>query len=740
MGRAERWGARAGLWATAVSLVVLGWPLRARGAAPVITNVQSTPSTNSVVITWDTDVEADSRVDFGPTRALGSYMEMEEATTLHSITLTDLPCDTYLFSVTSSNQDGATTEDDGGHYFLFALPCARLELASHWWSDSCEANPGSGDGVAGPGESLDLSLRVLNRGGADATAAQVAVSTSTSDVAVTPSSVSLGTVEAYDTSLFFQPEDAFFTVDIGREVACGTRMSFTVTMTCDQGSWQETFVVPVGSTAPLLIEEDFSVEDPPTAWTLEDGGDLGETWTTANPGGRPLPEGMSGNVEILDSDYFGEDGIQEDSLVSPSVVCTDAAHVDLTFRSFLWAFQSGNEESAFVDVSTDGGSTWQTVEAWRVSVGNPPAVEFPPTEADPGESVPVFLDLSAWAAGHSDVRVRFRYLGNYGYYWMVDDVTVAAWESGGSCSATPCCALPTGLSSPSAADENGLCADEGVRITWAADPSAWGDEGLSGPVRGYRVFRDTTDASGFIAYGATSWVDTGGANNTAYEYSVKYINTCGEEASTATVSGTDAYQPAIPTITGESTNACPATTVNLSTEGGMSSYQWRKDGSPVGTDSASYTATESGTYTVSYTNASGCSGTSAGHDVVIQTCSVAPAPDGREGTTPMRGVKSGSDITVTFDSTTCPAPSYNLYYGPLSSVSSYAWTGAACGIANGSSWTPPSGNTFWIIVGDSGAMESSWGLKRIGGVESQRSTSASGLCGNSLIDTTSTCP
>ncbi|MEW5763510.1 MAG: hypothetical protein ACOYXN_04005 [Acidobacteriota bacterium] len=735
MGRAKRRGTRAGLFSVAVWIAALSSAL---WAGPVITDVQVSEITDTTAtVTWTTNEAADSRVDFGPTRALGSYVEVEEAGTSHSITLTDLPCDTYLFSVTSSNQDGTTTEDDGGQYHLFTLDCARLEVASHWWMDSCDSSPG--DGLAGPGETLDLTLRILNRGGTDATAAQVAVSTSTSGVTVTPSSVSLDTVEAYDTTLFFQPEDASFTVDIGRDVPCGARMSFTVTMTCEQGSWQETFVIPVGSPAAYLLEEDFSEDDPPTGWSLEDGGDAGQTWTTANPAERPLPEGMSGYVEILDSDHYGEGGIQEDSLVSPSLDCTDAVSVDLTFRSFLWAFQTGHEESAFVDVSTDGGTTWQTVETWRVSVGNPPAGGFPP-EADPGESVPVVLDLSDLAAGHSDVRVRFRYLGHYGYYWMVDDVKVAAWESGGSCSATPCCDVPSGLSAPSVTDENGICADDGARITWAAAPTAWGDEGLSSPDRGYRVFRGATDASGYIAYGATSWVDTGGTNNTAYDYSVKYINTCGEEASTSTVSGTDAYQPATPTITGDSTNTCPATTVALSTESGMSSYQWRKNGNPVGTNSAAYTATESGTYTVSYTNGSGCSGTSAGHAVTIQTCSVAPAPDGRGGTSPARGVKSGSDITVTFDSTTCPAPSYNLYYGPLSSVSTYGWTGSVCGITSGSSWTPPSGNTFWIIVGDSGPMESSWGLKRVGGVESQRSTSASGLCGNSLIDTTSTCP
>jgi hypothetical protein len=79
-----------------------------------------------------------------------------------------------------------------------------------------------------------------------------------------------------------------------------------------------------------------------------------------------------------------------------------------------------------------------------------------------------------------------------------------------------------------------------------------------------------------------------------------------------------------PTISGPNANTCPSQSVDLTTEAGMTGYQWYQDGSPVGSNSNTYSATASGNYTVSYTNGNGCSGTSAPHSVTITTCEVPP--------------------------------------------------------------------------------------------------------------------
>jgi hypothetical protein len=85
--------------------------------------------------------------------------------------------------------------------------------------------------------------------------------------------------------------------------------------------------------------------------------------------------------------------------------------------------------------------------------------------------------------------------------------------------------------------------------------------------------------------------------------------------------GADINNPANPTISGDNANTCPSETVLLTTQGAMSNYQWYIGGSPIsGATASTFIAGTSGTYTVSYTNASGCSGTSGGHAVTITPC------------------------------------------------------------------------------------------------------------------------
>jgi hypothetical protein len=73
--------------------------------------------------------------------------------------------------------------------------------------------------------------------------------------------------------------------------------------------------------------------------------------------------------------------------------------------------------------------------------------------------------------------------------------------------------------------------------------------------------------------------------------------------------------------------------------------------------------------------------------------------------------------------------------------------GGQCGIGNSSpyAWNgvpaPSAGQFIWfVIVGDAGTTESSWGEKYVGGAYSPRSATASGQCGNVTIDTSATCP
>jgi len=68
---------------------------------------------------------------------------------------------------------------------------------------------------------------------------------------------------------------------------------------------------------------------------------------------------------------------------------------------------------------------------------------------------------------------------------------------------------------------------------------------------------------------------------------------------------------------GSSTSFCPGGSVLLTATAGGTHYHWHQDGSPVGTDSATYSATASGNYTVTITDANSCSATSLATTVTV---------------------------------------------------------------------------------------------------------------------------
>ncbi|MGQ0720998.1 MAG: FlgD immunoglobulin-like domain containing protein [Candidatus Eiseniibacteriota bacterium] len=89
---------------------------------PVITNVAADPAGVTAVVTWDTDVHANSRIEYGTTTALGSLSTLDEAhVTQHSHELQGLVEETtYNFDVLSEDPAGNLVRDDfGGQHYRF---------------------------------------------------------------------------------------------------------------------------------------------------------------------------------------------------------------------------------------------------------------------------------------------------------------------------------------------------------------------------------------------------------------------------------------------------------------------------------------------------------------------------------------------------------------------------------------------------------------------------------------------
>ncbi len=122
---------------------------------------------------------------------------------------------------------------------------------------------------------------------------------------------------------------------------------------------------------------------------------------------------------------------------------------------------------------------------------------------------------------------------------------------------------------------------------------------------------------------------------------------------------------------------------------------------------------------------------------------VSPVPDGHLAGGAMMTANPGAGdiVDVTFDSGTCPASGFHLFYG---SSDDYAMvSGAVCSIgtsgeASVSLPTPPvSKVTWWIVAAGEGSVESHHGFDSIGNL---RLTEGSGFCGIETQDVAATCP
>jgi len=104
---------------------------------------------------------------------------------------------------------------------------------------------------------------------------------------------------------------------------------------------------------------------------------------------------------------------------------------------------------------------------------------------------------------------------------------------------------------------------------------------------------------------------------------------------------------------------------------------------------------------------------------------------------------SDTGIDMSWDETTCMAWDYDLIFGDLVDVPSFALLGAECGIgtSGGFTWTDvPAGSLYFLIVGreSSGIYESGWGVDSAGSPRLPHL--AAGLCGATIKATATVCP
>ncbi len=179
----------------------------------------------------------------------------------------------------------------------------------------------------------------------------------------------------------------------------------------DNGGEYYTFVT---DQIMLMLYE--SMDSDP-GWTTEDDWEWGQPTGQGGSYGSPDPtEGYNGDNVYgynLNGDYTNYMSSTE-YLITGSIDCSEAEEVLLEFQRWLGLEQHMYDEG-YIDVSSDGGSTWNNV--WTNS-----------ETLDGGAWELMEYDLTAWAAGQSNVRIRWgigptdvgwTYCG-----WNIDEVRI----------------------------------------------------------------------------------------------------------------------------------------------------------------------------------------------------------------------------------------------------------------------------------------------------------------------------
>lgn len=164
------------------------------------------------------------------------------------------------------------------------------------------------------------------------------------------------------------------------------------------------------------LYEPFDAPTLPTGWSVVDDAGEGVGWRFDDPAKRGNRTGGEGGYASIDSRYAGTKHV-DSSLISPSYDFSGQSLVILEFDQDFEIYPLSTAEKADVDVSIHGG-TWVNVLHQEEDAIGPNHQR---------------LDLSAYAAGQSDVRIRFHYYNAYyDWWWQVDNIRLGPYD----CTAT----------------------------------------------------------------------------------------------------------------------------------------------------------------------------------------------------------------------------------------------------------------------------------------------------------------
>ncbi|MFI5755570.1 carboxypeptidase regulatory-like domain-containing protein [Streptomyces sp. NPDC051569] len=202
--------------------------------------------------------------------------------------------------------------------------------------------------------------------------------------------------------------------------------------------WSET--TPGYAVRTTGATERFDSGTTPDGWSVRNAEGTTGGWAFDNPSAMTNDTGGDGGFAIVDSFFYDQGGHQDSSLISPAFDLAEATATTAPVLSFRTEFVPAGVESAGVDISTDGGSTWQNILKFTSEIYGPATIDYP---------------LDAYA-GTRGARFRFHYTADWSWWWEIDDfaVTTRTLET-----------LPGGLVVGQATDANTRAPLPGTTVT-----------------------------------------------------------------------------------------------------------------------------------------------------------------------------------------------------------------------------------------------------------------------------------
>ena len=176
------------------------------------------------------------------------------------------------------------------------------------------------------------------------------------------------------------------------------------------------FISTLSVKGQIFINENFSGGSgatPPSGWVnnIIAGSSSFDQWRYNNPAGRGTSTPISPQFAVFDSDNLSSGGGAENvALESPAVSTVGYSVVKLKWDQYFAGIYNSTD-GIYVEVYN--GSSWNVIYSNT-------------TLSYPGGASSQDIDVSTYASNRTGVKVRFRFVGNWSWWWIVDNVMLYA--------------------------------------------------------------------------------------------------------------------------------------------------------------------------------------------------------------------------------------------------------------------------------------------------------------------------